>query len=211
MTKASGVRAFSARIASPSSFSLPTWIVAFAPSFTTAVLHDRNLYGGSVAGWAMAAGVGALAAGAVLAFAAAASRGRRSLPLVLTVFLIAGAARGIGVGITVALLGLAPSSQLNVRAASGAVLAAFWLSIATLIVDGFRRHRSTRMKLQAVTTRAEAEYRTAGSDLAEIRSMSSPGCETSPRAWPMRRTSEPRSCARPPPSSTTCRPRWCAP
>ena len=137
------------RATGPSALSLPVWAIAFAPSLTTVMLHDRNKYGGPLAAWALAGIVGALCAGAVIAAAHLASRGRlRGLP-VLAVFLVAGIARGLGVAAVVALLDLAPSPQWLSRAGSGAVLAVFWLSIATLIVDGYRRHRAALAEIRA--------------------------------------------------------------
>jgi signal transduction histidine kinase len=137
------------RLACPSATSVWTWLIAFAPSMTTAVLHDRNLFGGSVVAWLAAAVSGALAAGAVLALAHLLLRAKLSWVAVLATFLIAGCARGLAVGWTALQLGLVEDPQFAVRAASGAVLAVFWLSIATLIVDGYRTHREARLDLQA--------------------------------------------------------------
>ena len=136
------------RLACSSATSVWTWLIAFAPSMTTAVLHDRNLYGGSALFWLMTALVGALAAGLVLGIAHLLMRARRSVVIVLVVFLLAGAVRGLGVGWTAHALGLVVDPQFVVRAASGAILALFWLSIATLIVDGYRTHRVTRLDVQ---------------------------------------------------------------
>lgn len=157
------------RATGPSSLSLPTWVIAFAPSLTTMMLHDRNKYGGSLALWALAGIAGALCAGVVIGIAHVASRGRlRGLP-VLSVFLLAGVARGLGVASVVALLGLAPSPQWASRAGSGAVLAVFWLSIATLIVDGYRRHRAAVAEIAQQGAQAEAARDFAEAQLAEIR------------------------------------------
>ena len=136
------------RLASPSATSVWTWMIAFAPSMTTAVLHDRNLFGGSVVAWLTAAVSGALAAGAVLALAHLLLRAKLSWVAVLATFLIAGCGRGLAVGWAALELGLVEDPQLTVRAASGAVLTVFWLSIATLIVDGYRTHRVTRLDVQ---------------------------------------------------------------
>lgn len=157
------------RLACPSALSIPTWLVAFAPSVTTAVLHDRNLFGGSVLAWLLAAIVGALAAGLVLALAAVLLRGRRPLVILLVVFALAGALRGLGVGSTALALGLVDDPQLGVRALSGAVLALFWLPIATVVVDGFRRHRRTREELDRVTADAERGLARAQAELQEVR------------------------------------------
>ena len=159
------------RATGPSALSLPTWAIAFAPSLSTVMLHDRNKYGGSLAQWALAGLVGALFAGVVIAIANRASRGRlRGLP-VLAVFLLAGVARGLGVAGVVALLGLAPSPQWASRAGSGAVLAVFWLGIATLIVDGYRRHRAAVAEIAQQGAQAEAARSFAEAQFTEIRGM----------------------------------------
>ena len=157
------------RLDCPSALTWPTWLVAFAPSVTTAVLHDRNLYGGSAGLWLLSAIVGALAAGLVLWIAATVLRGRHPLGVLLAVFLIAGVARGFGVGWTADLFALVPEPQFEVRAISGAILAVFWLSIATLIVQGFRTHRATRMELKQLERGAEHELRVAATELAQIK------------------------------------------
>jgi signal transduction histidine kinase len=157
------------RLACPSALSIPVWLVAFAPSVTTAVLHDRNLFGGSVLAWLFAAVVGALAAGLVLALAAVLLGGRRPLVVLLAVFALAGALRGLGVGSSAFALGLVDDPQLGIRALSGAVLALFWLPIATVVVDGFRRHRRTREELDRVTADAEGDLARAQAELQEVR------------------------------------------
>ena len=157
------------RLACPSALSIPVWVVAFAPSVTTAVLHDRNLFGGSALAWLLAAVVGALAAGLVLALAAMLLRGRRPLIVLLAVFALAGALRGLGVGSSAFALGLVDDPQLGIRALSGAVLALFWLPIATVVVDGFRRHRRTREELDRVTADAEGDLARAQAELQEVR------------------------------------------
>jgi len=157
------------RLACPSALSIPVWLVAFAPSVTTAVLHDRNLFGGSALAWLLAAVVGALAAGLVLALAAVLLGGRRPLIVLLAVFALAGALRGLGVGSSAFALGLVDDPQLGIRALSGAVLALFWLPIATVVVDGFRRHRRTREELDRVTADAEGDLARAQAELQEVR------------------------------------------
>lgn len=146
-----------------------TWAVAFLPSVTTAVLHDRNLYGGSALAWLAAALTGALSAGAVLGIAHLALRQRRSLAGVLIVFAVAGVARGLGVGGSAWALGLVDDPQWLVRAASGAVLAIFWLSIATVIVDGFRTHRHTRTQLAAREAEVRSEVEKTSAELTALR------------------------------------------
>ena len=159
------------RATGPSALSLPVWAIAFAPSLTTVMLHDRNKYGGPLAAWALAGIVGALCAGAVIAAAHLASRGRlRGLP-VLAVFLVAGIARGLGVAAVVALLDLAPSPQWLSRAGSGAVLAVFWLSIATLIVDGYRRHRAALAEIAQQGAQAQAARDFAAAQFDEVRAL----------------------------------------
>lgn len=157
------------RIDSPSAFSAATWIIAFAPSVTTAVVHDRNLYGGAVLSWLTAALAGALAAGAVLLIAHRLLSGRRPVPVVLAVFMLAGCARGVSVGGTAFALGLVDDPQFASRALSGAILATFWLSVGTIIVDGFRRHRTTRMELDHLQAAAEQNNRAAAHELATLR------------------------------------------
>jgi signal transduction histidine kinase len=157
------------RLACPSATSVWTWLIAFAPSITTAVLHDRNLFGGSVVAWLTAAMSGALAAGAVLVLAHLLLRAKLSWVAVLATFLIAGCARGLAVGWTAVGLGLVEDPQLTVRAASGAVLTVFWLSIATLIVDGYRTHRQTRLDLQAREEAARHALHVSTDELAGLR------------------------------------------
>ena len=156
------------RLACPSATSVWTWLIAFAPSMTTAVLHDRNLFGGSVVAWLAAAVSGALAAGAVLALAHLLLRAKLSWVAVLATFLIAGCARGLAVGWTALQLGLVEDPQFAVRAASGAVLAVFWLSIATLIVDGYRTHRENRLDLQAREEAARHALHVSTDELAGL-------------------------------------------
>lgn len=158
------------RIACPSALSVPVWLLAFTPSVTTAVLHDRNLFGGSLLAWLTAALAGAFAAGAVLALAALLLRSRRPLLAVLIVFVLAGAMRGMGVGATAEALGLVTDPQYAVRAISGAILGIFWLSIATVLVDGFRRHRRTREELDLATESAERDLARAQADLQTLQS-----------------------------------------
>ena len=67
------------RATGPSALSLPTWAIAFAPSLSTVMLHDRNKYGGSLAQWALAGIVGALCAGVVIAIAIAFHHDRREV------------------------------------------------------------------------------------------------------------------------------------
>lgn len=161
------------RLACPSALSIPTWMVAFAPSVTTAVLHDRNLFGGSVLAWLLAAVIGAGAAGAVLALASVVLRGRRPILVLLVVFALAGALRGLGVGGSALAFGLVSDPQFGIRALSGAVLALFWLPIATVLVDGFRRHRRTREELDRVTIEAERALARAQDELDEVRQRTS--------------------------------------
>lgn len=155
-------------IDSPSALTWQTWAVAYAPSVSTAVLHDRNLYGGTVLEWLIVAIVGALGAGAVLLLAHLVLRDRHPIAVLLGIFFLAGCVRGIGVGWSADLLGLVPDPQLGVRALSGGILGVFWLSVATLIVDGFRRHRATRMELEELEERGEAERRAAIEDLTRL-------------------------------------------
>ena len=155
-------------IDSPSAFTWQTWAVAYAPSVSTAVLHDRNLYGGTVLEWLLVAIVGALGAGAVLLLGHLVPRDRHPLVVLLAVFFLAGCVRGIGVGWSADLLGLVPDPQFGVRALSGGILGVFWLSVATLIVDGFRRHRVTRVELEELEERGESERRAAVEDLARL-------------------------------------------
>ena len=155
-------------IDSPSAFTWQTWAVAYAPSVSTAVLHDRNLYGGTVLEWLLVAIVGALGAGAVLLLAHLVLRERHPIAGLLGIFFLAGCVRGIGVGWSADLLGLVPDPQFVVRALSGGILGVFWLSVATLIVDGFRRHRATRMELEELEERGESERRAAVEDLARL-------------------------------------------
>ena len=157
------------RLACSSATSVWTWLIAFAPSMTTAVLHDRNLFGGSVVAWLAAAVSGALAAGAVLALAHLLLRAKLSWVAVLATLLIAGCARGLAVGWTALKLGLVEDPQFAVRAASGAVLAVFWLSIATLIVDGYRTHRETRLDLRAREEAARHALHVSTDELAGLR------------------------------------------
>lgn len=151
-----------------SSFSWPTWLIAYAPSVSTAVLHDRNLYGGSVMAWLLVAIIGALFAGIVLLTAHLTLSSRHPLPVVLLVFAVAGGARGIGVGWSADALGLVPDPQFAVRALSGAILGLFWLSVATLIVDGFRRHRSTRLELENLEERVSLDHQSTSAELADL-------------------------------------------
>ena len=155
-------------IDSPSALTWQTWAVAYAPSVSTAVLHDRNLYGGTVLEWLLVAIVGALGAGAVLLLAHLVLRERHPIAGLLGIFFLAGCVRGIGVGWSADLLGLVPDPQFVVRALSGGILGVFWLSVATLIVDGFRRHRATRMELEELEERGESERRAAVEDLARL-------------------------------------------
>lgn len=151
-----------------SAFSWPTWLVAYAPSFSTAVLHDRNLYGGSGMAWLLVAIIGALFAGIVLLIAHLTLGSRHPMLVVLLVFGVAGGARGFGVGFSADALGLVPDPQLAVRALSGAILGLFWLSVATLIVDGFRRHRYTRLELEGLEDRVSLEHQAASAELADL-------------------------------------------
>ena len=164
---------YARRLECPSALSWPTWALAFLPSVTTAVLHDRNLFGGSMLMWLTAAIVGALAAGAVLIAGAAVLQGRRPLAVLLTLFLLAGVARGAGVGWSAECLGLVTDPQLFVRSVSGAVLAVFSLGIATLIVQGFRTHRAARMELESLERSAVQEYRTTSAELGSVKSRAS--------------------------------------
>lgn len=157
------------RITFTSAFSAPTWAIAFLPSVSTAVLHDRNLFGGSALAWLTAALAGALAAGIVLAVAHRALGTRRPIALVLIVFAIAGIARGLGVGTSAWALGLVDDPQWLIRAMSGAVLAIFWLSVATIIVDGFRTHRETRVELAARENLVRAELQQTSRELTSLR------------------------------------------
>lgn len=159
------------RATGPSALSLPTWVIAFAPSLTTVTLHDRTKYGGSLATWALAGIVGALCAGAVIAIARIASHDRLRGAPVLIVFVLAGVARGLGVATIVSLLDLAPSPQWASRAGSGALLAVFWLAIATLIVDGYRRHRAALNQIAQQGAQAEIARGFAAEQLAEIRDL----------------------------------------
>ena len=155
-------------IDSPSAFTWQTWAIAYAPSVSTAVLHDRNLYGGTHFEWLLVAIVGALGAGAVLLLGHLVLRDRHPMVVLLAVFFLAGCVRGIGVGWSADLLGLVPDPQFGVRALSGGILGIFWLSVATLIVDGFRRHRATRVELGELEERGESERRAAVDDLARL-------------------------------------------
>ena len=157
-------------LACSSAFSFWTWVLAFLPSVTTAVLHDRNLFGGSVIAWLAAALTGALAAGVILGVAHLVARTPTHVVTVMAVFLIAGVARGLGVGGAAWALGLVADPQWVLRAASGAVLAVFWLSIATLIVDGFRTHRTTRMQLADRESETQRQLIRTSSELADLRS-----------------------------------------
>ena len=152
----------------PSAFTWQTWAVAYAPSVSTAVLHDRNLYGGTVFEWLLVAIVGALGAGAVLLISHLVLRGRHPVVVLLGTFFLAGCVRGIGVGWSADLLGLVPDPQFGVRALSGGILGVFWLSVATLIVDGFRRHRATRLELEELEERGESEHRAAVEELTRL-------------------------------------------
>jgi signal transduction histidine kinase len=156
---------FVTRLTSPSALSIPTWILAFAPSVTTAVLHDRNLYGGSASLWLAAAVVGAVLAGFVLWLASQLLGARRPLVVLLLVFALAGCARGFGVGWSAQAFGLVSDPQFEVRVLSGAILAIFWLGVATLIVDGFRIHRHTRMELEERERAADETYRASTAEL----------------------------------------------
>ena len=153
---------------SPSAFAWQTWAVAYAPSVSTAVLHDRNLYGGTVFEWLLVAVIGALGAGAVLLLGHLVLRGRHPVVVLLGTFFLAGCARGLGVGWSADLLGLVPDPQFGVRAVSGGILGVFWLSVATLIVDGFRRHRATRLELEELEERSDSEHRAAVEDLNRL-------------------------------------------
>lgn len=155
-------------IDSPSALTWQTWAIAYAPSVSTAVLHDRNLYGGTFFEWLLVAIVGALGAGAVLLIGHLVLRERHPIAVLLGIFFLAGCVRGIGVGSSADLLGLVPDPQFEVRALSGGILGVFWLSIATLIVDGFRRHRANRIELEELEERGELERRAAVEDLARL-------------------------------------------
>lgn len=155
-------------IDSPSALTWQTWAVAYAPSISTAVLHDRNLYGGTVFEWLLVAIVGALGAGAVLFIGHLVLRGRHPVVVLLGTFFLAGCVRGIGVGWSADLLGLVPDPQFGVRALSGGILGVFWLSVATLIVDGFRRHRATRLELEELEERSDSEHRAAVEELTRL-------------------------------------------
>lgn len=157
-------------IDSPIAFTWQTWVIAYAPSVSTAVLHDRNLYGGTFFEWLLVAIVGALGAGAVLLLSHLVLRDWHPLVVLLAVFFLAGCVRGIGVGWSAELLGLVPDPQFGVRALSGGILGVFWLSIATLIVDGFRSHRATRVELEELEEKGESERRAALEDLARLNS-----------------------------------------
>lgn len=159
-----------ARIASPSSSSLPVWLLASVPSLATAV-HDRNLFGGSLGAWLGAATAGALAAGGVLWLGGLVLRTRRTLPAVVTMFALAGCVRGFALGQVACGLDLAGDPQPVVRAVSGAILAVCWLSVATLIVDGFRTHRGTRLELEERKRRADAAHRRAEAELEALTSV----------------------------------------
>lgn len=157
-----------ARIATSSATSIWTWAIAFTPSITTAVLHDRNLYGGSLGAWLFSALTGALAAGAVLGIAHLSLRGRHPFLGILVAFLAAGALRGVTIGLTASALGLVPDAQLAVRAVSGAILALFWLGIATVIVDGLRTHRHAQMALREQERVARHELSSAEKQLEQL-------------------------------------------
>ena len=159
------------RATGPSALTLPVWAIAFAPSLTTVMLHDRNKYGGSLALWMLAGIAGALCAGGVLAIAHFLSRGRLRGLSVLIVFTAAGVARGLGVAVVVAVLDLAPTPQWASRAGSGAVLAVCWLAIATLIVDGYRRHRAAVNEIAQQGAQAQAARDFAEVQLGEIRGL----------------------------------------
>lgn len=153
---------------SPSTFTWQTWAVAYAPSVSTAVLHDRNLYGGTLFEWLVVAIVGALGAGAVLLVAHFVLRNWHPVLVVLATFFVAGCIRGLGVGWTAESLALVPDPQWGVRALSGGILGVFWLSVAALIVDGFRRHRSTRVELEDRELQAQQENRAAVEGLSRL-------------------------------------------
>lgn len=157
------------KLVSPSAFGLPTWVLAFAPSATTAVLHDRNLYGGSIVGWLVSALTGALLAGVILFIAHFSPRSRLNVVLIITVFFLAGIARGIGVGVTAYALELVPDPQFGVRMLSGGILAIFWLSISTIIVASFRSHRIRRQQLLNLETEAKNARNHLVNELSEIK------------------------------------------
>jgi signal transduction histidine kinase len=153
---------------SPGTFTWQTWVVAYAPSVSTAVLHDRNLYGGTLFEWLVVAIIGTLGAGAVLLVAHFVLRNWHPVVVILTTFFVAGCIRGLGVGWSAELLELVPDPQWGVRALSGGILGVFWLSVAALIVDGFRRHRLTRVELEDRELHVQQENRAAVKDLSRL-------------------------------------------
>lgn len=157
------------KLVSPSAFSLPTWILAFLPSATTAVLHDRNLYGGSLLGWLISAIIGALLAGLIILLAHFGLPKHVNLMVILGIFFLAGAARGIGVGVTAYSLELVQDPQIGVRLISGGILATFWLSISTIIVASFRSHKARRQQLLHLESEAKVAKRHLSRELNEIK------------------------------------------
>ena len=142
------------RLDCPSALTWQTWAIAYAPSVSTAVLHDRNLYGGTLLAWLIVALIGAAGAGVVLLLAHLTLRSVHPVAVLLSVFFLAGSVRGLGVGWSADVLGLVPDPQFGVRALSGGILGIFWLSVATFIVDGFRRHRAQRLALEQLEQNA---------------------------------------------------------
>ena len=156
------------RLDCPSALTWQTWAIAYAPSVSTAVLHDRNLYGGSLLAWLTVALIGAAGAGLVLLLAHLILRSMHPVAVLLGTFFLAGSVRGLGVGWSADVLGLVPDPQFGVRALSGGILGIFWLSVATFIVDGFRRHRAQRLTLEQLEQNAESDNQRAAFELQQL-------------------------------------------
>ena len=140
------------RLGGPNAMSLPAWLLTLPGALISAILTSNDETFSDAGRWFVLGLGGHLLVGAVMLIAWLTVLGpmpRRSRPKTFVAVLVcAGASRGAFIAIAAFAWGLAPSLNLAFRLTSAIGTVVLWMTLATLIVDGTRRHRATMSALQ---------------------------------------------------------------
>lgn len=147
------------RVGGANAMSLPAWLLTLPGALISAVLTSSDETFADAGQWLILGLVGHLLVGAIMLSAWLTVLGpgkRRSRPKTFAlVLIIAGAARGWFIAVTAQAWELSDSLNLGFRMTSAIGTVLLWMTLATLIVDGTRRHRATMAVLQGQLDREQ--------------------------------------------------------
>lgn len=161
------------QLGGPNAISLAAWWLTLPGAIVSSPSLARDVAWSETFGWFALGGVGHLLSGIVLYAAwltVLRPTSRTARPWVFVgAVVVAGMVRGLYMGLESARLGLAESADLVLRMSVAPLLLVIWMSVAALIVDAARRHRTAMQHLQVQLDRERHLASESASRLREAR------------------------------------------